>query len=208
MTNSELDHKELLAIKHLQASLNQTGKMPSVRALMAAMDYRSPRSAALLLERLADKGVLVKRENGKYQLKDVSPSATTGAVSTVEVPLVGTTACGGPIFAEENVEAYYKISNQIARPSHQYFFLRAQGDSMNLAGIQDGDLVLVRQQPTAKDGDRVVALIDDSTTIKELCRQNMMIILKPRSTNPEHTPIILTQNFQIQGVVIQSFSNL
>lgn len=207
MTILDLDNKELEAVKHLRNGLNQHGRMLSVRELMCAMEYRSPRSASLLLEKLADKGVITKRENGKYQFNDLSEETSTVA-STVEVPLIGTTACGGPIFAEENVEAYYKISHQIARPNSQYFFLRASGDSMNLAGIQDGDLVLIRQQNTAKNGDLVVALIDDSTTIKEFQRENMMIILRPRSTNPVHTPIILTQNFQIQGVVVQSFSNL
>jgi len=208
MNISELETKELAALKHLRNGLNQYGRMMSVRELMHAMDYRSPRSAALLLEKLANKGCLQKKTNGKYQLNETMSPETTEIATTVEIPLVGTTSCGGPIFAEENVEAYYKISHQIAKPNAQYFFLRATGDSMNLAGIQDGDLVLVKQQNTAQTGDRVVALIDDSTTIKELARENMMIILKPRSTNPEHMPIILTENFQIQGIVIQSFSNL
>ena len=207
MNNTELDSRELSAINHLRNGLNQYGRMMSVRELMSAMDYRSPRSAALLLAKLEQKGCLSKKANGRYVLND-SFEAPEEIATTVNVPLVGTTSCGGPIFAEENVEAYYKISPEIARPTHQYFFLRAQGDSMNLADIKDQDLVLVRQQSTAQNGDLVVALIDDDSTIKEFTRENMMIILKPRSTNPIHTPIILTQNFQIQGVVVQSFSNL
>ena len=73
---------------------------------------------------------------------------------------------------------------------------------MNRAGINDGDLVLVRQQPVAENGDRVVALIDDSATIKILQRFSDKIVLMPRSTDPSHQPIILERDFHIQGVVI------
>ncbi|MCX7018440.1 MAG: hypothetical protein NTY46_05470 [Candidatus Sumerlaeota bacterium] len=72
---------------------------------------------------------------------------------------------------------------------------------MNRAGINDGDLVLIRQQETAEEGDRVVALIDDEATIKELHFGPTEIILKPCSTNPKHKPIILNREFHIQGVV-------
>ena len=198
--------KEIAALTHLQNGINQHGRMLSVRELMLAMQYRSPRSAALILERLAEKQVLNKKDNGKYVFNQ--NAQTHSGTSTVEIPVLGLSSCGGPIFAEENIQEYYPISTKIAKPGSKHFFLRAQGDSMNLAEIQDGDLVLVRQQVTAKNGDRVVALIDDSTTIKEFQRENMMIILRPRSTNPAHLPIILSQDFQIQGVVIQSFSNL
>jgi len=198
--------KELAALTHLHNGINQHGRMLSVRELMIAMEYRSPRSAALILEKLAEKQVLDKKDNGKYAFNQAAQH--TGGTTTVEVPVLGISSCGGPVFAEENIQDYYPISTKIAKPGSKHFFLRAQGDSMNLAGIQDGDLVLVRQQATAQNGDRVVALIDDSTTIKELERANMMIILKPRSTNSDHKPIILSQDFQIQGIVIQSFSNL
>lgn len=198
--------KELAALTHLHNGINQHGRMMSVRELMIAMEYRSPRSAALILEKLAEKQVLNKKDNGKYVFNQNAQNH--GGTNTVEVPVLGITSCGGPVFAEENIQDYYPISTKIAKPGSKHFFLRAQGDSMDLAGIQDGDLVLVRQQITAKNGDRVVALIDDSTTIKEFERDNMMIILKPRSTNPDHKPIILSQDFQIQGIVIQSFSNL
>ena len=72
---------------------------------------------------------------------------------------------------------------------------------MNQRDIQGGNLVLVRQQPTAENGDRIVALIDGEATIKEFHRTNSAIVLKPRSTNKQHQPIILTNDFQILGVV-------
>jgi repressor LexA len=73
---------------------------------------------------------------------------------------------------------------------------------MNRAGIESGDLVLVRQQPTAEEGDRVVALIDDKATIKEFHRKGEVITLQPQSKNKAHQPIYLTSDFQVQGVVV------
>lgn len=119
----------------------------------------------------------------------------------VKVPLLGTINCGIPILAEQNIEARVSISKKILNPNFQYFLLRALGDSMNKDGINDGALVLIRQQETAENGDNVVALIDGEATIKEFYQKENTIILKPKSTNNQHQPIILTENFKIQGVV-------
>ena len=102
---------------------------------------------------------------------------------------------------EENVEAEIPISVKLIKPNQKYFLLRASGDSMNEAGINDGDLVLIKQQQTANNKDLVVALIDDEATIKELNKSDNMIVLKPKSNNNIHQPIILTSDFRVQGVV-------
>jgi repressor LexA len=120
---------------------------------------------------------------------------------TVRIPLLGTVACGSPIFAEENIEAMIPVSEQFIKSSNKYFILRASGDSMNEVGINSGDLVLIKQQNTAENGDYVIALIDDEATIKEYHNNGELIILKPRSSNPKHTPIFLTFDFRIQGIV-------
>ena len=73
---------------------------------------------------------------------------------------------------------------------------------MNKAGIQDGNIVLVRQQVVADNGDKVVALINDEATVKVFERTNQAVILRPKSHNPKHRPIVLTENCQIQGVVV------
>lgn len=117
------------------------------------------------------------------------------------MPLLGNVACGAPIFAEENIEAFISISDKLIKPSNRYFILRASGDSMDDVGINDGDLVLIRQQQTAQNGDQVVALIDDEATIKEFHHNENIIVLKPRSKSSKHQPIILTNDFRIQGVV-------
>lgn len=122
-------------------------------------------------------------------------------VNTVKIPLLGTVACGTPIFAEENIETFIPVSDKFIKPNNRYYILRAYGDSMDDAGIDDGALVLIRQQQTAQNGDNVVALIDNEATIKEFHYSNDMIILKPKSKNSKHQPIVLTSDFRIQGIV-------
>jgi repressor LexA len=206
MDNVKLRSKHTEALKYIRNQLMHHGRAPSVRDLMIALGYKSPRSASLIINDLIEKGFLKRRSNGTMQfVKDLEPDFSHAR--TVKVPLVGTVACGSPIFAEENIDGMIPVSVDIARPGSKYFFLRALGDSMNEAGINEGDLVLVRQQPVAEDGDIVVALIDDEATVKELRRTKDALILKPKSSNKKHQPIILTDNFQIQGVVVTAVPN-
>ncbi|WP_338356920.1 transcriptional repressor LexA [Yeosuana marina] len=119
----------------------------------------------------------------------------------IRIPVLGNVACGHPLFAEENIETEISVSTKLIRKGKNYFILRASGDSMNKASIDDGDLVLIRKEQTAEDGDRVLALIDDEATIKEFKNNVDHIVLLPKSTNIEHQPIILTRDFKIQGIV-------
>ncbi len=124
-----------------------------------------------------------------------------GYLKMISIPVLGNVACGFPLFAEENIETEISVSTKLIRKDKKYFILRASGDSMNKANINDGDLVLIRQEQTAEDGDRVVALIDDEATIKEFKNNGDHIVLLPKSTTKEHQPIILTRDFKIQGIV-------
>jgi repressor LexA len=169
--------------------------------LASALGYLSPRSAAVILEQLTAAGYVRRREDGELQLLQM-PAAERDNARTVEVPLVGSAPCGAPLLAEENVEAYVRVSDRLARPHHRYFLLRAVGDSMREAGIPDQALVLVRQQSTAENGQIVVALIDDEATIKEFRRGPNSVTLVPRSRNSKHQPIVLTRDFVIQGIVV------
>ncbi len=204
--NTLLTLKENEALVEVRRAVRLFGRFPSVRELMISMGYRSPRSAAVLLERLEAKNYLQRDPLGRLQIAP-EPETTTSA-ETVDIPLVGMAQCGAPRWAEQNIEEYVKVSTRLAPRGQRHFFLRAKGDSMNEAGIEEGDMVLVRVQQTAQDGDRVVALIDDEVTIKEFHRKGDIVILQPRSTNPEHRPIIVTQSLQIQGVVITAIPTL
>jgi repressor LexA len=202
----DLSAKQLEALKHIRNQIVHFGKAPSVRELQALLGYQSPRSAAQILEQLAQLGFIRRRTDGKLQLLrhvDGDPAHAR----TISVPLVGSVPCGAPLLAQENVTAVLPVSTRLARPPHRYFLLRATGDSMNLAGIQDGDLVLVRQQSTAENGEKVVALIDDEATLKEFRRTENLVALLPRSKNKDHKPILLSDEFQIQGVVVATIPN-
>jgi repressor LexA len=207
MERGVFTHKQLEAIRHIRNGLAHQGRTPSVRKLMAALGYKSPRSAQDILEQLRERGVIRKLRSGDYQLM-ADPNLGTARAQTVDVPLVGSVACGGPILAEENIEGFIPVSTAIAKPGSKHYLLHTRGDSMDRAGIKNGNLVLVRQQSTANEGERVVALIDDEATIKEYRRSNGMVVLMPRSTNRKHQPIILTDDFQVQGVVVAVIPHL
>jgi len=207
MENKLLSEKELEALRHIRNSLIYHGKMPSMREMMTSLGYRSPRSASVLMKKLMGKRILRQKPNGSYQLIDNSYDDEMRA-QTVDVPLIGTIACGAPVLAEENIEGMLSVSTKLAKSPHRYFLLKVEGDSMNEKGINDGDLVLVRQQPRADNGEMVVALVDEKATIKEFHRLGDKIILKPRSTNKQHKPVILTKDFQIQGVVVTAIPNV
>ncbi|OGX33745.1 MAG: repressor LexA [Omnitrophica WOR_2 bacterium RIFCSPHIGHO2_02_FULL_52_10] len=177
------------------------GRIPSIRELMASLGYRSPRSAAVIYENLIEKGAMRRKRDGNLQLVNGIADESIRA-QTVDVPLVGSISCGVPVLAEENVEAMIPVSTKLAKPPAKYFLLRAKSDSMDLKGINDGDFLLIRQQATAQDGDIVVALIDDEATVKEFHSAGETVILKPRSKNKDHQPIVLTKDFQIQGIVV------
>jgi len=199
LTSSQLDFfQKLLAFR------TKHGVLPTVREMQEFAGFRSPRSVTQFLDALEAAGY-VKRGFGARNiriLKVHASSAHRGHARTLLVPLVGTVAAGLPILATENIEAMIPVSDQLAKGHHRYFLLRVSGDSMNRAGIQNGDLVLVRQQPTAQPGQNVVALIDDEATVKRLRVTPQAIVLEPASSNPIHKPIILDHECAIQGVVV------
>lgn len=200
MGEENLNNKAREALRCIRNWVMKYGVTPSIRELMVDMDYKSPRSIALLLSDLEENGFTAKKEDGSFRLvKDLR----SGVIAqTVKVPLVGSVPCGSPLLAMENIEAMIQVSTALAKPGGKYFLLRASGDSMNRTGINDGDLMLIRQQQTAENGERVVALIDDEATVKEYRYDGDIVVLLPRSNNSKHQPIILTRDFQIQGVVV------
>jgi repressor LexA len=195
---NNLSDKDKRAFAFIRNKIVHYGESPSLREINEITGGKSPRSASLVIERLTDAGLL-KRVGGQLILIGASSKASN---DTINVPLVGLVACGTPIFAEENIQTYIPVSTDLAKKGFRYFFLRAMGDSMDKAGINSGDLLLVRQQNDAENGDKVVALINDEATVKILEKTDGAVILRPRSSNKEHKPIVLTDNFMIQGVVV------
>ena len=206
MSEENLSIKGREALRHIRNWLMQYTKVPSVRELMNSMEYKSPRSAMLLMEELEQNGFLGKKIDGSYRL--IKDLGTENNTRTVTIPLVGGVTCGIPILAEQNIEAMIPVSTSLLHPGAKYFLLRAIGDSMDKAGINDGDLILVRQQPIAENGDKVIALIDDEATVKEFHRTGDVITLLPRSTNSKYQKIIVSADFRIQGIVDATISKI
>lgn len=199
MTDSLRD-KEKRVFAFVRKQIIHQGVAPTLREINEMTGDTSPRSASLVIERLIEAGLL-KKSGRKYRLATLGKDAT-GSVSTVRVPLVGSIACGAPMLAEQNIEGYVAVSSALAKKGATYFLLRATGTSMNRAGINEGDVLLVRQQNSAQNGDKVVALVDDEATVKCFERTAQVVILRPKSSDTKHKPIVLTENCQIQGVVV------
>lgn len=202
----DLNPRELSAIRAIRNSIVHDGKAPSVRKLMKDLEYKSTFSVVLLLNKLIEAQYLSKGPDNKLRLlKDIDDSNLH--TRTVDVPLVGSVSCGTPLLAEENIESYIPVSTSIVKAPFKYFLLRASGDSMNEKNIEDGDLLIIKKQSSADIGESVVALVDGESTVKELDRSDEYIILRPRSRNKKHKPIIVTGDFMIQGVVVGTLKN-
>ncbi len=197
----DLKEKDKRAFNFIRNKLIHSGERPTLSDINAVTGGKSPRSASLVVNRLIKAGLI---EKVGRQFKLGAPGAHSVHVSTrtVMIPLVGTVPCGSPMLAEQNIETRLPVSTELAKKGFSYFLLRATGDSMDKAGIKKGNILLVRQQETADNGDKVVALIDDEATVKIFEKTRDAIILRPRSSNRNHKPIILTNNCKIQGVVV------
>jgi repressor LexA len=131
------------------------------------------------LKNFEEKQILRKKSDISYQIIDFEiPEDYGSRTQTVKTPLIGSVACGMPIFADENIKVEISISIEMIKKGYKYFLLRAKGDSMDKTVINNGDLLLIRQQQDAENGDRILALIDDETTIKAFANQGNIIVLK------------------------------
>jgi repressor LexA len=188
--------KEVLnAVRELTSRL---GKPPTLNELKEYLRYGNTSSVQRHIYALMTKGFITNEKN-----KARSYIISKPASSTIQIPLVGQCACGTPILAQENIEAYIQYdATKLKGHYHDYFFLRAAGDSMNIANIDHGDYVLVRKTDRAEPGQIVVALIGDDATIKKLIKKDDHYVLQPASTNTANKPIYVLDGLVIQGVVV------
>lgn len=133
---------------------------------------------------------------------DTRPVPSPYNLEMIGIPLVGSAPCGEPLLGESNIEEVIMVEKSKIRPGVKYFILLASGDSMNLAGINDGDLVLCRYSEKGETGNRVVALLSgENVTIKMYDKKDGRRILLPKSTNKLHNPIIPEEGDVVQGIV-------
>ena len=155
--------------------ITENGYSPSVREICADCGIKSTATAYQYINKLNEQGLIKKAGNKK---RAVSLKKSGG--QSVSVPLVGTVAAGQPIFADENYEGYYSLPTEFFG-SDDMFMLTVKGDSMIKIGMFDGDKIIVKKQNTADNGDIVVALVDDSATVKRFYRRDGKIILHPEN---------------------------
>lgn len=167
------------------------GYAPTVREICAELNIKSTASAYYYLEKLKDEGWLSKSPN-----KNRAVSFKKNA--SVNIPLIGTVTAGQPIFAYENYEDYYSFPAGSFRGS-ELFMLSVQDESMIDAGIYNGDKIVVRKQQTAENGDIVVALLDDSATVKRFYKRDGHFVLHPENETMQD---IVVSEVAILGIVI------
>ena len=185
-------------LAYIKQTLNEKGFAPSVREIRDAMGLKSPATVQTHLHHLEQKGYITR--NDRKQRSIMITQKETTEVSNA-VPVVGKVVAGHPIWAQENIENYITLP-EVMLSSGKHFILRVSGESMIGAGIFDGDYLVVRQQNTATNGDVVVALLGNETTVKRFYRQDDCIRLQPE--NNAFSPIY-TNECEILGKVISMF---
>ncbi|MEF2594190.1 MAG: transcriptional repressor LexA [Eggerthellaceae bacterium] len=197
----------------IEACIQEKGYGPTVREICQSLGLSSPSTVHVHLKALEEKG-LIKRDPLKSRSITLTHPHDEASVienviapsfgRAVEVPLVGNVAAGSPILAEENITDTMTLPTDIVGDAPS-FMLSVRGDSMIEAGINDGDYVVVKEQPVANNGDIVVALIDDGATVKRFYREKDHIRLQPENSSMD--PII-TRDCSIAGKVVAVFRRL
>lgn len=197
----KITKKQEEILNYIKEQILKKGYPPSVRDICTAVDLRSTSSVHSHLETLEENGY-IRRDPAKPRcIEIIDDSFRLTDREMVNVPVVGTVAAGQPILATEHIVDYFPIPSEYM-PNAETFFLKVKGDSMINAGIFDGDSILVRRQETASNGDIVVALVDDSATVKTFYKEKGHIRLQPE--NDTMSPIIV-ENCMILGIVIGLF---
>ncbi|MCH5299674.1 MAG: transcriptional repressor LexA [Ruminococcus sp.] len=172
---------------------SEEGRVPSVREICDATGLKSTSTIHLHLKTLEEKG-LIQREHGVNRCIKV---VGKGEKST-NVPVLGRVAAGMPILAVEDIEDYVPVPESVRR-GRELFALRIQGESMINAGILNGDIVVVHRTPVADNGDIVVALVEDSATVKRFYKENGHFRLQPE--NDDFEPIIVDEVILLGKVI-------
>lgn len=198
---SRLSTKQQEILDYMKSEVREKGYPPSVREICEAVGLKSTSTVHGHLSRLEKKG-LIRRDPTKPRAIEILDSSFEGpSRSMVHVPIVGSISAGTPILAVENIEDTFPLPEEYVHNSDA-FMLHVKGDSMIEVGIFDRDLILVRQQPDAVNGDIVVALIEDYATVKTFYREKDFIRLQPE--NAAMSPIIV-KDVTILGKVIGLF---
>lgn len=201
MAYGKISDKQREILEFMKNEILNKGYPPTVRDICEAVNLKSTSSVHSHLETLEKNGYIHRDPTKPRAIEIIDDNFNLTRREVVNVPLIGQVAAGEPILAEENIENYFPIPAEFM-PNEQSFMLKVKGESMINVGIFDGDSILVKEQNTARNGDIVVALIDDSSTVKTFYKEDGHIRLQPE--NDTMDPIIV-EDCTILGKVFGVF---
>ena len=201
MSEGNLKAKQIEILEYLKKSILEKGYPPTVRELCEAVHLKSTSSVHSHLETLEKNGYIRRDPTKPRAIEIIDDNFNLTRREMTNVPMVGRVAAGEPILAVENIESYFPIPTEYM-PNAESFMLKVKGESMINAGIFDGDQILVEKCSSARNGDMVVALVDDSATVKTFYKENGHIRLQPE--NDTMDPIIV-DDCEIMGKVFGVF---
>lgn len=201
MSQGKITEKQNEILVYIKETILKKGYPPAVREICEAVHLKSTSSVHSHLESLERNGYIRRDPTKPRTIEILDDDFALTRREVVNVPLVGTVAAGLPLLAQENIEDYMPIPVELL-PNREVFMLKVKGDSMIEAGIFNNDRVLVERLSTAKNGDMVVALVEDSATVKTFYKENGHYRLQPQNSSMD--PIIVDE-IQILGKVIGLF---
>lgn len=201
MQNGRITPKQSEILEYIKSKTLRTGYPPTVREICDAVHLKSTSSVHSHLETLEKNGYIRRDPTKPRAIEICDDSFQMVRTEMVSIPVVGQVAAGLPILAEQNIDSYYPVPSDMV-PRGESFALRVHGDSMINVGIFDGDLIFVNSCSTAQNGEIIVALIDDSATVKRFYKEKDHIRLQPE--NDSMDPIIV-DNCVILGKVFGVF---
>lgn len=202
MAYGKISKKQNEILEYIKNEILNKGFPPAVREICEAVNLKSTSSVHSHLETLEKNGYIRRDPTKPRAIEILDDNFNLVRREVVNVPIVGTVAAGEPILAVENVENYFPIPAEYM-PNSETFMLVVRGDSMINVGIYDGDKVLVEKQSSARNGDIVVALVEDSATVKTFYKENGFYRLQPE--NDTMDPIIVEGEVTILGKVFGVF---
>lgn len=205
MDKEKLTDKQTQILEYIRHEILAKGYPPSIREICQAVDLKSTSSVHAQLSSLEAKGYIRRDLTKSRSIEIIDDDFSLTKRELVNIPIVGTVSCGQPILAEQNIEDYFPVPPEyIHNTNNQTFMLRVKGDSMINVGIYEKDLVIVEQCSSARNGEIVVALIEDSATVKTFYKENGYIRLQPEN---DYMDPIIVENCEILGRVIGLFRN-
>ena len=196
-----LTEKQKHVLRLIAQKVNEVGFPPTLQELADQLGVASKNAVLKHLTALEKKGYIGKREGGAARgIRIINSLGFLDHPGVNSVPLVGLVPAGSPLLAEENVERYLSVPKELLPTKGNFFALKVQGDSMINAGILEDDLVVVQATNFANNGDIVVALIGNETTVKRFVVQEEDRFLRPE--NPNYSEIRPTEEWSIQGKVV------